>query len=122
MIATLRCLRPFARQHRRTLVLGGLLAVVEVLVTLAQPWPVSLLIGQVLTNSGPRPSMSPTWAVAAAVGSLLVIYILAAIVDYWSTRLLSSAGLRLAADVRVEVYTHLQRQSLAFHANRRVDA
>ena len=116
----MRCLRPFARQHQRALVLGGLLAVVEVLVTLAQPWPVSLLVGQVLTNSGPKPGMSPAWAVAAAVGSLLVIYILAAIVDYWSTRLLSSAGLRLAADVRVEVYTHLQRQSLAFHAHRRV--
>jgi len=120
MITTMRCLRPFARQHRRALVGGGLLAVLEVLVTLAQPWPISLLVGRVLTSSGPRPSISPTWAVAAAVGSLLLIYILAAIVDYWSTRLLSCAGLRMAADVRVEVYTHLQRQSLAYHAGQRV--
>ena len=120
MIKTLRCLWPFALQQRRALRLGGLLAVVEVLVNLAQPWPVSLLIGHVLTGSGPKPSMSPGLAVAAAVGSLLSIYVLAAIVDYWSTRLLSSAGLRIAADVRVEVYTHLQRQSLAFHAGQRV--
>jgi ABC-type multidrug transport system fused ATPase/permease subunit len=120
MIATLRCLRPFARQHRRALIGGGLLAVLEVLVNLAQPWPVALLVGHVLTNSASTPSMSPTRAVTAAVGSLLLIYVLAAIVDYWSTRLLSSAGLRIAADVRVEVYTHLQRQSLAFHAGRRV--
>ena len=120
MITTLVCLRPFASQHRRALMLGGLLAVVEVLVNLAQPWPVSLLIGHVLTSSGPKPSISPTLAVTAAVGSMLVIYILAAIVDYWSTRLLSSAGLRMAADVRVEVYAHLQRQSLAFHAGQRV--
>lgn len=120
MIATLLCLRPFARQHRRALTGGGLLAILEVLVNLAQPWPVALLVGHVLTGSGSRPSMSPTWAVTAAVGSLLLIYVLAAIVDYWSTRLLSSAGLRIAADVRVEVYTHLQRQSLAFHAGQRV--
>jgi len=120
MIATLRCLRPFAGKHRRALTTGGLLAVLEVLVSLAQPWPVSLLVGSVLTKSGSAPTMSPTMAVAAAVGSLLLIYVLAAIVDYWSTRLLSSTGLRMAADVRVEVYTHLQRQSLAFHAGQRV--
>ena len=120
MIATIRCLRPFARKHRRALTAGGLLAVLEVLVNLAQPWPVSLLVGSVLTKSGSAPTMSPTTAVVAAVGSLLLIYVLAAIVDYWSTRLLSSTGLRMAADVRVEVYTHLQRQSLAFHAGQRV--
>lgn len=120
MIATIRCLRPFARKHRRALTTGGLLAVLEVLVNLAQPWPVSLLVGSVLTKSGSAPTMSPTTAVVAAVGSLLLIYVLAAIVDYWSTRLLSSTGLRMAADVRVEVYTHLQRQSLAFHAGQRV--
>jgi ABC-type multidrug transport system fused ATPase/permease subunit len=102
------------------LVTGGLLAVLEVLVNLAQPWPVSLLIGGVLTSSGKRPSMSPAVAVSAAVGSLLLIYALAAVVDYWSTRLLSSTGLRMAADLRVEVYAHLQRQSLAFHAGQRV--
>lgn len=120
MIATLRCLRPYARLHRRALRLGGLLAVVEVLVHLAQPWPVSLLIGNVLTSSGQAPSMSPAWAVALAVGSMLLIYVLVALFDYWSTLLLSSAGLRIAADVRVEVYTHLQRQSLAYHAGQRV--
>ena len=120
MITTLKCLRPFARQHRWALTCGGVLAVLEVLVDLAQPWPISLLIGNVLAKSGPRVNMSPSLAVTLAVGSLLVIYILAAIVDYWSTRLLSSAGLRMAADVRVEVYSHLQRQSLAFHAGQRV--
>ncbi len=120
MIATLRCLRPFARRHRRALTAGGLLAVLKVLVSLAQPWPVSLLVGSVLTGAGSWAGLSPAAAVAVAVGALLVIYTLAAVVDYWSTRLLSATGLRMAADVRVEVYTHLQRQSLAFHAGQRV--
>lgn len=120
MIAAFRCLRPFARRHRPALIGGGLLAVAEVLVNLAQPWPVSLLVGRVLTGSGPPLGLSPAWAVTAAVGSLVVIYVVAAIVDYWSTRLLSSAGLQMAADVRVEVYTHLQRQSLGYHAGQRV--
>jgi len=120
MINTIRHLLPFARQHRRALTGGGLLAVLEVLVNLAQPWPVSLLVGSVLTKSGSELGISPTVAVIAAVASLLLIYVLAAVVDYWSTRLLSSTGLRMAADVRVEVYTHLQRQSLAYHAGQRV--
>ncbi len=121
MISTLLCLRPYARQHRRALILGGVLAVIGVLVSLAQPWPVSLLVGSVLTaRPGEVDGLSPTAAVVAAVASLLVIYVLAALVSYWSTLLLSSTGLRMAADVRVAVFTHLQRQSLAYHAEQRV--
>ncbi|MHA3838062.1 ABC transporter ATP-binding protein [Terrabacter sp. AAH1] len=128
MIQTLRLLRPYAARHRRALALGALLAVVEVLVGLAQPWPVSLLVGDVLTRaadgsggtSGIARGLSPAVAVALGVASLVVVHVLAAVVDYWSTRLLSSTGLRMAADVRVDVYTHLQRQSLQYHAHQRV--
>lgn len=120
MSATIGVMRPFAREHRSALIGGGSLAVIEVLVNLLQPWPVSLLIGHVLTDSSPSLGISPAAAVTAAVAALLAIYVVGAVVDYWSTRLLSAAGLRMAADVRVEVFMHLQRQSLAFHAGQRV--
>ena len=42
------------------------------------------------------------------------------LVDYWSTRLLSSAGLRMAAHIRVDIFTHLQRMSLRYHSSQRV--
>lgn len=120
MISTLRRLQPFALPHRRALTGGGLFAVLGVLVNLAQPWPTALMVGMVLTSPGSPPNLAPAVAVSLAVGSLLLIHLVAAIVGYWSMRLLSSTGLRVAADLRVEVYGHLQRQSLAFHAGRRV--
>ncbi len=42
------------------------------------------------------------------------------VVHYWSTRLLSASGLHLANDLRDEVFSHLQRQSLRYHGERQV--
>ena len=57
---------------------------------------------------------------AIAVGALIVVVAVAAVLDYWSTRLLASTGLRLAADVREVVFTHLHRLSLGFHGRSQV--
>src|SRR3954447_15026532 len=48
------------------------------------------------------------------------LVLLASAVEYWSTRLLSSAGLRIANDLRIAVLSRLQRQSLRFHGAHRV--
>ena len=73
-----------------------------------------------LTGGGADLPISAGAAVALAIGSLMAITGAAALVDYWSTRLLSSAGLRMAADVRVDVFSHLQRLSLRFHSEQRI--
>ena len=43
-----------------------------------------------------------------------------ALIDYWSTRLLSAAGLQAAGVMRVAVVDHLQRLSMRFHSANRV--
>ncbi len=119
MRAIARGLRPYAGPQRWPLTLGAALAVVEVLISLAQPWPVALLVGQVLTP-GAEPAIPASAAVVLAALAMVVIALAAGSVDYLSTRLLSSAGLRMAANIRVDVFTHLQRMSLRYHSSQRV--
>lgn len=125
MRGVLRAMRIFRRQirpRRGALLAGALLAIIEVAVRLAEPWPLRIVVDHVLAPN-PTPVFGLTdrnHVLALAVGTLLVVVGVAAALDYWSTRLLTSAGLRLAADVRGLVYTHLHRLSLTFHGRSQV--
>jgi ATP-binding cassette subfamily B protein len=112
-------IRPYARRQSSALLPGGVLASVGVLVDLATPWPLSLLVGHVLTPGHPI-SIPAGTAVGLAASVTVLIAVVSGLVDYWSTRLLSSAGLRMAADIRVDVFAHLQRLSLRYHSSQRV--
>ena len=74
-------LRPCARRQRWALIGGGILACLDVLVTLAQPWPLSLLVGHVLTP-GHRLPVSDTTAVGIAIAATLLIAMIGGLVDY----------------------------------------
>ena len=122
MTQTLRSLWPFARPYRRGLLLGAILALTEVLIKLTEPWPLGWLVDNVL-----RPATGTKDAdggvivsIAVATSSLCLIVGMAALVDYWSTRLLSSTGLHLANDVRTATFGHLQKLSLDYHGQHRV--
>lgn len=122
MIASLRTFRVYIRRYRMPLFLGAVLAVAEVLVRLAEPWPLRVVVDHVLAaGAGPFAGVQDRRVILAiAVGALIVVVAVAAVLDYWSTRLLASTGLRLAADVREVVFTHLHRLSLGFHGRSQV--
>ncbi len=122
MIAALRTFGVYARHYRGLLALGGSLAVLEVLVRLAEPWPLRIIIDHVLApDAPPFLGLSGRQAILGLSVTLLVTVVaLAALLDYWAKRLLATAGLRLAADVRGAVFTHLHRLSLNFHGKQRV--
>ncbi|MDQ1626875.1 MAG: ATP-binding cassette, subfamily bacterial [Actinomycetota bacterium] len=111
-----RLLRPFLRPYRRALALGAFLATLEVGLTLAQPWPLKTIVDQVLIHRSADGNRILTLSLVA----LLVLVGAGALLDYWSTRLLSSSGLHVANDLRGAVFTHLQRLSLRFHGANRV--
>lgn len=121
MIDTFREFRSFLYPYRRALGLGGVLAVVEVALALAQPWPLTYVIDHVLAPAAGigRPDRVDL-VLAIAVAAQLLLVAVTAFVDYWSTRLLSSAGLHVATDLRERVFGHLNRLSLRFHGENRV--
>jgi ATP-binding cassette subfamily B protein len=116
MRAALRLLWPFLKPYRRALGLGGLLAALEVGLSLAQPWPLKLIVDRVLINH----HAGGQQILILALALMLVIVGAGALLDYWSTRLLSSAGLHVSNDLRGAVFTHLQKLSLRFHGSNRV--
>ena len=118
MISLARNLWPLIRRYRRGLLAGALFAGLEVLFNLAGPWPLSFVVDQIIHPKGTHHG-STTW-LAGAIVAMLVLVAATALLDYWSTRLLSASGLHLANDLRDEVFGHLQRQSLRYHGERQV--
>jgi ATP-binding cassette subfamily B protein len=121
MLGAVRQMRVYAWPYRRALALGAALTLGDVVLSLAQPWPLRTVIDSVLRPGGSTGSANHVeLQLTLAVGALIALVSLAALVDYWATRLLSSAGLHIANDLRVAVLSRLQRQSLRYHAIHRV--
>ena len=118
-----RVVRPLLAAHVRrywpALLVGSLLAVAQVITKLAEPWPLGWLVDNALTGP-PQGSAAIRSDLVIAVGSLALIVTAGAIFDYWSTRLLSSAGLHVANDMRGRAFAHLHRMSLGYHKQHQV--
>jgi ATP-binding cassette subfamily B protein len=118
-----RVVRPLLATHVRrywpALMVGSLLAVLQVLTKLAEPWPLGWLVDHDLAGAA-RGAASIRADLLIAVGSLAAIVAIGAFFDYWSTRLLSSAGLHVANDMRGRAFTHLHRLSLGYHKQHQV--
>lgn len=95
-----------------------MLTVLQVGFDLAQPWPLRWVVDGVLT-ADPRPA-DTNLRVGLAVAAMVGLVAVGSVVNYWATRLLSSAGLHIAADLRLRVLSHLQRLSLSYHGRQRV--
>jgi ABC-type multidrug transport system fused ATPase/permease subunit len=108
-----------ARRYWPALVAGSLLTVLQVVTRLAEPWPLGWLVDNALIGA-PRGSASIRVDLSVAVGSLAAIVAAGALFEYWSTRLLSSAGLHVANDMRWRAFNHLHRLSLGYHRKHQV--
>lgn len=118
----IRALLPHARPFRRALALGVGLALVEVAIGLALPWPLQWVVDNVLrpTDAGVAAPSNAQALLVGAAGVYLALVAAAAVVDYWSTRLLASSGLQLGNSLRAGVFAHLQRMSLRYHGEQSV--
>ncbi|HUS17424.1 MAG TPA: ABC transporter transmembrane domain-containing protein, partial [Chloroflexia bacterium] len=123
----LRRFWPAVRRQRRTLI-GALLALLaEVLLRLLEPWPLKLVFDRVIpTAADPLPSglplidaLDPGLLLILAAASTVALTALRALAEYANTVGFSLVGNNALAQVRAQVYSHLQRLSLAFHTQAR---
>ncbi|HEY1133881.1 MAG TPA: ABC transporter ATP-binding protein [Nocardioides sp.] len=116
---TVRHLRPYLRRES-PLVAGGMLALfVEVLMRLAEPWPLKFVIDAVIAASGAdiagaQPGDVRATLTIAAV-ALVGVVLVRAVAAYATTLAFALAGNRLLTRVRADAYAHLQRLPMAFH-------
>ncbi len=119
-----RRLLPFLRPHRRRLVTAGALTVLVVAVELLKPWPIKVVVDQVLL--GQPWSLLPavfrddatalTWL---AIVATLLLAALGGIGAFLRDLRLAEAGQRAIATVRSDALDAVLAQSLAFHERHR---
>jgi len=110
--------------YRRILALGAALAVLDTGLGLAAPWPLKIVVDDVLRKDPGLHhlpfSASPQSVLTAAVILLVVLVGSGALADYYSTKLMEGAGQRIGNDVRLDLFAHIQRLSLRYHGRNRV--
>lgn len=125
LAAFFRRFGPEVRAQRRLLAGSALLIVAEVGMRLLEPWPIGIVLDEVLPEK-PKGDL-PAWLAGASEGTLLIgcavaVVVLAglrALASYLSTIGLALAGNRVLTKVRADLYRHVQRLSLGFHHSAR---
>ena len=129
MLSILWRFRGILRPYRSPLLLGGLLVLVVSAIELALPWPLKVVVDNVIPRERPTgrlaelvgPLADSTYGLLAACSAAVVaLAVLAAVGSYLSSLLLQGVGERMIADLRTEIFSHLQTLSLSFHDKQRV--
>jgi ATP-binding cassette, subfamily B, bacterial len=115
-----RIVSAMMRRHWAALGGAGASTVLMTLADLAQPWPLKFLIDNVIDGHAIPFSIGADELrlLALIAGALIGIALLDAIATYTGELWLCRAGERITHDLRLAMYSHLQRLSLAYHDRR----
>ena len=122
----LRFIGSLIRPYRRTLAIILTAMFVETLMSLATPWPLKIILDNVIGNHkmapwlhrllGPMLASGSRLQIAAVAALLYVlIAIFGAIASYVDNYYTESVGQYVAHDLRMRMYNHLQRLSLGYY-------
>ena len=114
-----RFLKPYVRRQWKALAGAGGATAVQTAADLAKPWPLAIVVDHVLGRTAPFALEGADWRLLIGVAVLVLVIALAeAGALYLSNLWLQTAGERISHELRIAVYDHLQRLSLAFHQKR----
>jgi len=114
------------RPHRGMLALGAVAVITESVVDLLEPWPLKVVIDNVLKTQPVRSGWlnhlilhyigtEKLAVLKAAAIAFLVIACVGAISSYLNKYIITSVGQWVTHDLRLAIYSHIQRLSLAYH-------
>jgi ATP-binding cassette subfamily B protein/subfamily B ATP-binding cassette protein MsbA len=113
-------MRPYL--GRLALAVGG--AMLSALMEVLKPWPLKIVIDNVLRGAPLTyrwiPAMSPAQLLAAACLGLVMLYLVLGIITVADNYVTISIGQRMVNDLRARLFDHLQRLSLSFHRQREI--
>ncbi len=119
-----RLVRPQLRPHRLKLLMAAGAMIIATAVEIAAPWPMKVIFDGLLI---PQPNPDPITAfmlratgggdmlVAAAAIAILAFAIIGGVFAYAQSYLMASAGQRVVAAIRLNLYRHIQSLSHSFH-------
>jgi len=122
MTVILRTLWPYLRRHRRLLVVAGIAMAGEVVTALLMPWPLKWIFDSVLLSrhrgqSNVRPDLGShgLHLLLLISAAALAIALFDALFTYLDDRCTEVVAQRSIYDLRRDLFSHLQRLSVAFH-------
>jgi ATP-binding cassette, subfamily B, bacterial len=114
------------RPHWTALLLAFLAAIGETIADVLQPWPIKLVLDNVVQNKalsgwqGRAVALvagGGAWSIlAAAVTAVIVFAVIGAVGSYWEKYLTTSVSQWVGHDLRRQLYQQMQRLSLAEHS------
>ena len=112
------------RPYKGPLLIAFIAMIIETLADLAQPWPLKVVLDNVLGHH-PLPHFLDPFkdllgahkggTIAVAAVATIVIALVNSVASYFDSYLTTSVGQYLAHDLRRKVYHHLQRLSLSYY-------
>ena len=116
---------PYVQQQWSLLLVSGIALIAEVGLRILEPWPLKIVFDYVLIPGTEtavllgQTNLDPVILLTVAALSIVGVTGLRAIAGYWSTVSLAILGSRVMAQVRNQLYRHLQRLSLDYHSKAR---
>lgn len=125
--ATLARLWPYLKQQTPLITLAIAMLVFMVGMKLLEPWPLKFLVDTVLNPGGtsrvPVPqfvrALDPAWLIGLVAAAVVVIGLMRAGAEYITRAGFAVIANRVLAEVRLDVYRHLQRLPLSFFSRSR---
>jgi ATP-binding cassette subfamily B protein len=118
---------PLVRRQRWLLAGGTLAVMAEAFFRALEPWPIKFVFDRAFGSKQHHrfhslpalDDLNPTTLVSVAALAIVILTALRAVASYVGTLAFVRAGNRVLTQVRADVYDHLQRLSLTFHARAR---
>ncbi|QTG80912.1 ABC transporter ATP-binding protein [Arthrobacter crystallopoietes] len=120
---TLGIIRPHVGRHK-LLMGGGITALLfEVVFRVLEPWPVKFVVDAVTRSlgadlAGSGPTATPVLLLSCALATICIVGF-RALANYLATVAFALAGSRVAAALRVRVFSHVQALSDRYHSSAR---
>ena len=114
-------------RHGGVLCLASLATIGAIATTLAAPWPIQVVLDQVILGRPPAPWLaqfmsrlqSPQQVLFAACAAVILFAVLQGVFEYVSGLLQATTAHRIANSLRRRLFKHLQLLSLRFHERNR---
>jgi ABC-type multidrug transport system fused ATPase/permease subunit len=122
--------RPYLAPYRRSLVWLLVLTVLAAMLGLAEPWPLAVILNEVLHDTQPTGIVravfgsNPTvWVVLVSmIMARFLIIVLGNAFTVWNHFLGARMDQNMVLDLRSDLFAHVQRLSLTFHDRRQTGA
>lgn len=115
------------RKHRAALAAAMIATILGTVMTIAAPWPVQVVLDNILLNKPPRPWLkgllswlgNPDEVLFAACFAVVLIALLQGAFDYVGELLQAGTAHKITNTLRRQLFKHMQLLSLRFHERNR---